>query len=92
MAWPVTDEISAAAGDPAVVADVATVLSGIRKAKSEAKVSMRADVESAVVTGDADAIARVEEAAGDLAASGRIAHLTFVPAGGPLRVEVVLAG
>ncbi len=90
--WPSVDELHGSLGDAAVVGDVAAVLSGIRKAKSEAKVSMRADVESAVVTGDADVIARVEEAAGDLAASGRIAHLTFVPAGGPLRVEVTLAG
>jgi valyl-tRNA synthetase len=89
--WPSVAELSGALGDPAVVGDVAQVLSGIRKAKSEAKVSMRADVTAAVVTGDADAIARVEEAAGDLAAAGRIANLTFVPAGGPLRIETTLA-
>ena len=52
---------------------------------------MRADVEAAVVTGEPDALGRVEQAASDLAAAGRVAHLTFVPAGGPLTVEVTLA-
>jgi valyl-tRNA synthetase len=89
--WPTVDELAGVIGEPALVGDVATVLSGIRKAKSDAKVSMRADVTAAVVTGDADALGRVEQAAGDLAAAGRIAHLTFLPDGGPLRVEVTLA-
>ncbi|MFN8146932.1 MAG: valine--tRNA ligase [Candidatus Nanopelagicales bacterium] len=89
--WPTTGELAGATGDPEVVGDVATALSAIRKAKSDAKVSMRADVEAAVVTGDADALGRIEEAGADLAAAGRVAHLTFVPAGGPLRVEVTLA-
>jgi len=90
-AWPSVDELSGVIGEPALVSDVATVLSGIRKAKSDAKVSMRADVTAAVVSGDADALGRVEQAGGDLAAAGRIAHLTFLPEGGPLRVEVTLA-
>ena len=90
-AWPSVDELSGVIGEPALVSDVATVLSGIRKAKSDAKVSMRADVTAAVVSGDADALGRVEQAAGDLAAAGRLAHLTFLPEGGPLRVEVTLA-
>ena len=89
--WPSTDELAGATGDAAVVADVATALSAIRKAKSDAKVSMRADVEAAVITGDADALGRIEEAGADLAAAGRVAHVTYVPAGGPLRVEVTLA-
>ncbi len=90
-AWPAPTELTGALGNPDVVTDVAVALSAIRKAKSDAKVSMRADVSSAVVTGDADVLGRVEEVAGDLAAAGRVAHLTFVPAGGPLSVEVTLA-
>jgi len=89
--WPAAGEFTGLTGDPAVVADAATALSAIRKAKSDAKVSMRADVEAAVVTGEPDALGRVEQAASDLAAAGRVAHLTFVPAGGPLTVEVTLA-
>ena len=89
--WPSTAEVAGATGDAAVVADVATALSAIRKAKSDAKVSMRADVEAAVITGDADVLGRIEEAGADLAAAGRVAAVTYVPAGGPLRVEVTLA-
>ncbi len=91
-AWPSVAELADGTGDAAVVADVAAVLSGIRKAKSEAKVSMRSDVASVVVTGDAAALARVERAAGDLAAAGRVADLRFAPSDGPVGVAVTLAG
>lgn len=90
-AWPHVDELEGTLGDAAVVADVATALSGIRKAKSEAKVSMRVDVERATVTGPADAIERVRVAAGDLSAAGRVAALDLVAGEGPVRVDVVLA-
>jgi valyl-tRNA synthetase len=89
--WPTTGELAAAAGQADVVADVAQVLSGIRKAKSEAKVSMRAEVATATVHGSLDALARVRVAEGDLAAAGRIAELAWVEADGGLAVEVVLA-
>ncbi len=91
-AWPTVAEVAAAAGDPAVVADVAVVLSGVRKAKSEAKVSMRVEVARAVVSGPVAALERVRAAGGDLAAAGRILDLDFVESDGPLAVEVTLAG
>jgi valyl-tRNA synthetase len=90
-AWPTADELAGATGDAAVVADVAAALSGVRKAKSEAKASMRADVERATVTGPAEQIARVREAAGDLAAAGRVADLALLEGPAPLTVDVVLA-
>jgi valyl-tRNA synthetase len=91
-AWPSVSEIDAATGDRAVVGDVAAVLSGIRKAKSEAKVSMRVEVASAVVSGSPQSLARVRTAGGDLAAAGRVADLVYVETDGPLAVEVTLAG
>ena len=74
------DEVSALAqdGDPQVVADVAGVLATIRKAKSDAKVGMRADIASAQIALPAANAARVALAADDLAAAGRIADLRFV--------------
>ena len=90
-AWPSADEFAGLTGEPAMVGDTSTALSAVRKAKSDAKVSMRADVSSAVVTGEADILGRLEQAADDLAAAGRIATLTFLPEGGPLTVEVTLA-
>ncbi|WP_091940575.1 valine--tRNA ligase [Trujillonella endophytica] len=88
--WPVAAELPAD-GDPAVGTVVAEALAAVRKAKSEAKQSMRADVESAVVTAPADQVALVEAGRADLASAGRIASLSVVPGAGPLRVDVVLA-
>ena len=79
-AWPTTDEVARIAqdGEPILVAEVADVLSAIRKAKSEAKVSMRAEVAYAEIALPAGSAARVQQAAGDLAAAGRIADLRIV--------------
>ena len=66
-------------------------LAAVRKAKSEAKQSMRADVESAVVHVPATQVALVEAARDDLTAAGRIATLTVESGQGPLSVDVVLA-
>ncbi len=63
--WPEFAPVHASAqgGDALVLADTAVVLAGVRKAKSEAKTSMRTDVPVAVVRGPAEAIARVKLAA-----------------------------
>ena len=91
--WPSAAEVRmvAADGDPAVIDDVAAVLSGVRRAKSEAKVSMRTDVAAAAVTGPTEALARVESVAADLRAAGCIADLAFEPGEGSLEVAVTLA-
>ncbi|GAA0326380.1 valine--tRNA ligase [Actinoallomurus spadix] len=85
-AWPVLE--APAGGDAAVLAATADVLRQVRKAKSTAKVSMRADVERAVVSG-----ANVSRlAVADLRAAGRIADLTLDPAPGEgFTVDVTLA-
>ena len=92
-AWPSADEVLAMAGDGdrAVVADTAIALSLVRKAKSEAKASMKAEVSRAVVSGPEAALARLEAIAGDLKATGAIAELTFTPSGDAISVDVTLA-
>ena len=81
------------AGDPSVLATAAVVLGQIRKAKSEAKVSMRAEAARVVVRVPspeaADAVRASED---DLRAAGNIADFSFalVP-GGELATEVTLA-
>ncbi|MHB1067651.1 MAG: valine--tRNA ligase, partial [Candidatus Nanopelagicales bacterium] len=92
--WPDAAGIEVLAGgaDAALVDDVSTVLSLVRKAKSEAKASMRAPIDSAVVTAPADQAARLRTASGDLAATGSIAGLGIVDGTGPMDVRVVLAG
>ncbi|MFG2088171.1 MULTISPECIES: valine--tRNA ligase [unclassified Spirillospora] len=84
--WPSVAELPPG-GDPAVLAATAEALRQVRKAKSEAKASMRADVSRATVRGaEVTRIARP-----DLAAAGRIADLTLEDAPAGLTVDVVLA-
>ena len=51
----------------------AEALAGVRKAKSDAKQSMRADVETATVIAPAEQVPLVEAVRADLIDSGRIA-------------------
>ncbi|MDT7789720.1 MAG: valyl-tRNA synthetase, partial [Pseudonocardiales bacterium] len=90
--WPEFEPVHASAqgGDASVLSDTAVVLAGVRKAKSEAKTSMRTDVPVAVVRGPAEALARVQLAADDLSATGRIQELRFEAGGDTLTVAVTL--
>ncbi|MGY1713543.1 valine--tRNA ligase [Geodermatophilus sp. SYSU D01106] len=88
--WPAAGELPEG-GDPEVVPVVAAALAGVRKAKSDAKVSMRADVESATVTAPEAQLPLLEAGRADLTDAGRIASLSLVAGDGPLSVDVVLA-
>ena len=91
-AWPVTDEVAALApgADAAVLRDTSVVLGAVRKAKSEAKTSMRTEVSAATVTGAQAALDRVAEATADLQATGRVGELVFRADDGPLAATVTL--
>jgi valyl-tRNA synthetase len=97
--WPTAGELgiasglgeAVAAGDRQVLAVASDVIAAIRKAKSEAKVSMRTEVTSVQVSGPAALLDRVALAEGDLRAAGRTAkieHLVTEAAG--LQVAVSL--
>jgi valyl-tRNA synthetase len=77
--WPVADDVAALAkgADGAVLHDTSVVLAAVRKAKSEAKTSMRTKVASATVSGPREALDRVALAAEDLRATGRVGDLEF---------------
>jgi valyl-tRNA synthetase len=87
-AWP--EPPDAAGGDPLVLAAIADALSEIRKAKSEAKRSMRTEVERAVVRDTPERIAALRLARGDLCEAGRLREL-ILEEGGAFAVEVTLA-
>lgn len=71
--WPTTaDTAAGAGGDTDVLTAVGEALAGVRKAKSEAKVGMRAEVASIVLAGSAEWAERVRLAEADLRAAGRI--------------------
>lgn len=71
--WPTAADLTAGdAGDPALLTAVGEALAGVRKAKSEAKVGMRAEVASIVLAGQGEWTDRVRLAETDLRAAGRI--------------------
>ena len=89
-AWPKTSELDDIDNTHDGLLDLAsTALFGVRKAKSDAKVSMKADVTSATLkTPNIEALKLIE---GDIKAVGRIENLT-ITAGDELEmVDVVLA-
>ncbi|MFA6299652.1 MAG: valine--tRNA ligase [Nocardioides sp.] len=71
--WPAVAELgSAAAYDPVAVDAVAAALIGIRGAKSQAKVSMRAELSRVEISGPEVLVRAAELAEADLRASGKI--------------------
>src|SRR5690606_36028376 len=88
--WPEAAELPAG-GDPALLEVTAEALRQVRKAKSQAKVSMRAEVARAVVRGPGTATVRA--AAEDLRAAGNVAELELdeTAAAEELTVAVTLA-
>ncbi|MCZ3388912.1 MAG: valine--tRNA ligase [Actinomycetia bacterium] len=91
--WPSIDDVRAAAGDgnATLIDTVSAVLGDIRKAKSDAKASMRTEVSRAEVRASAAQVALLEGARSDLAAVGRIATLDLVDGAAELTVTVELA-
>ena len=91
--WPTAKELES--GLDATNADLLPLASqalfGTRKAKSDAKASMKADVTSAVMTAPAGVLERLEVLSRDLKAAGRIGALTFAAADEIAITEVVLA-
>jgi valyl-tRNA synthetase len=93
--WPDSGELRrfGADGDPLVYDVAADVLSELRKAKTEAKRSLRAEIAEAVVADRAPRLSALERARADLLAAGRVATLRLVDAGesATLDVDVTLA-
>ncbi|RKT77067.1 valyl-tRNA synthetase [Terracoccus luteus] len=77
QAWPTRDELPAG-GDADVLVSVGAALAGVRRAKSEAKVGMRATVRSMTLALPATAADHVRAAEDDLRATGRIEALAYV--------------
>ncbi|MEM9606998.1 MAG: valine--tRNA ligase [Actinomycetota bacterium] len=89
--WPTVDELAAGAdGDPTVLTVAVDVLSEIRRAKTEAKTSLRTEAEIVVVS-DTDArLALLAQADRDVTGAGRVRSLSTTPAE-EFSVEVTLA-
>jgi valyl-tRNA synthetase len=90
-AWPTIGELDMP-GDPAILIHTAEALAGVRKAKSDAKASMKAVVSEASVEATAHVIEAIQQGRADLCAAGVIGELILVPSpDAPLQVEANLA-
>ena len=97
-AWPAVTELGTESGlgeavatsDRGVLSVASDVIAAIRKAKSEAKVSMRTEVPCVQVAGPAALLGRVALAEGDLRAAGRAAKIDQDPGAAELEVTVIL--
>ncbi|WP_166998545.1 valine--tRNA ligase [Paramicrobacterium fandaimingii] len=88
--WPTADEL-AVNGDEDILTLTGTALIGIRRAKTDAKVSQKVAVERATIAAPSEKISSLEAAGADLAAVGRIADLTFTAGDDIAVTEIVLA-
>ncbi|HEY8753985.1 MAG TPA: valine--tRNA ligase, partial [Arthrobacter sp.] len=87
--WPTAVDVD---GDTTLLATVGTALSGVRKAKSEAKVKQRTEVLSATITASESLTIQLKAGLGDLKAASNARELTLVAGEGELTVsDVVLA-
>lgn len=75
--WPGDDEFDGLTGDPGVLDAVAAILAEVRRAKSDAKTSMRTEVEMVEVTADADMLDLARQAEDDLLAAARAARIEY---------------
>ncbi len=89
--WPDAGVLRSAAGDadPAVLAVAADVLREIRRAKSEAKVSMKAEVASVAVTDSHERLAALALVVTDVRDAGAVLELVTAP--GDFTVTATLA-
>ena len=81
--WPTVDEVrlDGAAVDPAMLGAVGAALATVRKSKSEAKLSMRAEVTRMVLGGPEALLEHVRAGEADLRAAGKITGtLDYAPA------------
>ena len=88
--WPRVDELEAYAGDPTVLAVTGEVLSAVRKAKSDAKASMRAEVSSVSISAGTDSLDLIRQAEADLKAAARTNQVLYSV--GDFSVESQLTG
>lgn len=88
--WPTVVEMDD--GDTTMLSTVGDALSGVRKAKSEAKVKQRTQVISATVTAGEVQAAQLTAGLGDLKAAANALEITVAVGEGELRVsDVILA-
>jgi valyl-tRNA synthetase len=90
-AWPVAGTTAADADTLALLDLASRALTGIRRAKTDAKASQKSAVLSATIGGTTAEVGLLAQVAADLQAVGRIADLTFVESDELSVTNIVLA-
>ncbi|MBB2996938.1 valine--tRNA ligase [Paeniglutamicibacter cryotolerans] len=87
--WPTANHLASAieGADAAVLPVVGQALSGIRKAKSEAKVKQRTEVLTGLVTGPESVLTQLRQGLGDLLAAGNARDLRLEAGGEEMLVS-----
>ena len=75
--WPQPEELRGVVGEPGVLDAVSSILGEVRRAKSDAKTSMRTEVELVEVTADTETVGLAKQAEDDLLAAARAASITY---------------
>ena len=78
--WPTAEEL-AGAGDPALLATASAAIGAVRKAKTEAKISRRAEIVELGISGPAAAADAIRLLEADLKNAGHIENLTYSEGG-----------
>ncbi|MCI3934084.1 valine--tRNA ligase [Streptomyces sp. AN091965] len=91
-AWPSADALRELAGDadPRVLATAGEVIAHVRKAKSLARLSLRAEAAAVELWAPRETLGRFALAERDVRAAGRVGTVAAREADGELRVEVLL--
>ncbi|GAA4171610.1 valine--tRNA ligase [Gryllotalpicola koreensis] len=76
-AWPAVDELAVAGDGAAVLSVASSALVGIRRAKTDAKVSQKTPIVSLTLTGTEEQLAALRLAEDDLKAVGRISAIAY---------------
>jgi valyl-tRNA synthetase len=92
-AWPVSSDlrVGTSSENATVLANAALAVSSVRKAKSDAKVSMKASIQSATIKAPSEVLASLRLAAGDLRAVGKIWELSFAEGEATEATDIVFA-
>ncbi|MQA01627.1 MAG: valine--tRNA ligase [Streptosporangiales bacterium] len=80
--WPSATQVrELGAGDPELVDLAGAAIAAVRRAKSQAQLSMRADVSQLRIVAAEEVLARLRPALDDVAAAGRVAETSCVAGG-----------
>jgi valyl-tRNA synthetase len=79
-AWPTPEELTTAAGDRRLLDAASAAIGAVRKAKTDAKLSLRTEVPTLLLAAPAEAAARIRQFEPDLRAAGRLGAIEYAEA------------